>query len=306
MRVLMATTADLNFPLAKLVAGCKVNVFLKILGRRDDGYHDLATLFLPLPSPHDVITITPGAPDTRLLLTCSEKTIASEQNILFKCYERFGNATGYSPDINIFLQKNIPMGAGLGGGSSDAAVLLKYLNENAGASRLSDTDLNRLAVDLGADVPFFLLNQPAWATGRGDQLTPVHLPLHDMTMVLACPHIHIATSWAYKAWDETCLHKVSPHSLLTPEAALDIVFALPNFAFYNSFEAPVFARHPQLRLVKETLLASGADGAVMSGSGASLFAVFREACQAEQAAIRLRGWDIPTHVFSPDHRISAS
>ncbi len=300
------STNDLNYPLATLVAGCKVNIFLRILGRRDDGYHDLATLFLPLPSPHDVITITRSAPGTGVQLFCSEKTIAPEQNILFKCYERFGCATGFYPDITISLQKNIPMGAGLGGGSSDAAALLQYLNEQAGASCLNDVDLNRLACDLGADVPFFLLNRPAWATGRGDQLTPVHFPLHDMTMVLACPHLHVATAWAYNAWDEIYLAKTSPYSPLTPEDALDMVSALSNFVFYNSFEVPVFARHPQLRSVKEILLASGAAGAVMSGSGASQFAVFREPFQAEQAVRRLRERDIPTHVFPLNPRISES
>lgn len=281
----------------RLLAGCKVNIFLDILGLRDDGYHDLATLFLPLPTPRDVLTVTPGAPGTGLTLTCSADGVSHEENILAKCYEHFGSAAGFRPDMNVHLQKDIPMGAGLGGGSSDAATFLKYLNDEAGAYRLHDADLISLAGDLGADVPFFLLNRPAWATGRGDRLTPIHLPLNGLTVVLACPRIHVSTAWAYKAWDETCLKKTSPPFPLTPQIAPDMFPALPISVFHNSFELPVFATHPQLRLVKETLLSWGASGAVMSGSGASLFAVFRETTQAEKAAGRVREWDIPTYVY---------
>ena len=281
----------------RLLAGCKVNIFLDILGLRDDGYHDLATLFLPLPIPHDVLTVTQGAIGTGLTLTCSEDAVPHEENILARCSEYFGRATGFRPNVNVHLQKDIPMGAGLGGGSSDAAAFLKYLNDRADAYRLNDADLLSLAGDLGADVPFFLLNRPAWATGRGDRLTPVHLPFDGLTVVLACPRVHVSTAWAYKAWDTTCLGKTSPPFPLTPQIAPDMFPALPISVFHNSFELPVFAMHPQLRLVKETLLSCGASGAIMSGSGASLFAVFRASTQAEKAAGRVREWDIPTYVY---------
>ncbi|WP_158269696.1 4-(cytidine 5'-diphospho)-2-C-methyl-D-erythritol kinase [Desulfonatronum sp. SC1] len=281
----------------RLLAGCKVNIYLHIHGLRGDGYHELTTLFLPLPSPHDILTVTPGLSGVGLTLSCSDDTVPRDENILVTSYEHYGKATGFYPDVHVHLQKNIPMGAGLGGGSSDAAVFLKYLNDRAGDSGLSDVELTSMADDLGADVPFFLLSRPAWATGRGDRLTPVDLPLNGLTMVLACPRIHVSTAWAYKAWDEEWLKKPSAPPLLTPQGAPDMFPALPNIAFYNSFEVPVFAKHPQLRAVKETLLTSGASGAVMSGSGASLFAVFREPAQAERTACRLRKKDIPTHVF---------
>ncbi|WP_031387485.1 4-(cytidine 5'-diphospho)-2-C-methyl-D-erythritol kinase [Desulfonatronum thiodismutans] len=281
----------------RLLAGCKVNIFLEILGLRDDGYHDLATLFLPLPTPHDILTVTQGAPGTGLTLTCSEDAVPHEENILARCYEHFGGTTGFRPDVNVHLQKEIPMGAGLGGGSSDAAAFLRYLNNAAGAFRLNDADLISLAGDLGADVPFFLFNRPAWATGRGDRLTPIRLPLDGLTVVLACPRVHISTAWAYKAWDETCVGKTPPSFPLTPQIAPDMFPALPISVFHNSFELPVFTTHPQLRLVKEALLSCGASGAVMSGSGASLFAVFRAPAQAEKAAGRVREWDIPTYVY---------
>jgi 4-diphosphocytidyl-2-C-methyl-D-erythritol kinase len=281
----------------RLLAGCKVNIFLEILGLRDDGYHDLATLFLPLPTPRDLLTVTKDAPGTGLTLTCSENAVTHEENILARCYEYFGRATGFRPDVNVHLQKGIPMGAGLGGGSSDAAAFLKYLNDGAGTFRLNDTNLISMAGDLGADVPFFLLNRPAWATGRGDRLTPVRLSLDGLTMVLACPRVHVSTAWAYKAWDKTCSEKTSPSFPLTLQIAPDMFPALPISVFHNSFELPVFSMHPQLRIVKETLLSCGASGAVMSGSGASLFAVFRTPVQAEKAADRVREWDIPTYVY---------
>jgi len=275
----------------QLHVGCKVNVYLEIHGKRDDGYHNLSTLFLPLPTPCDILSITPGPLHSGLVMTCSDTSIPQEQNLISRCYALFNAATGRAPDLNVHLQKGIPVGAGLGGGSSDAATFLKFLNESSGVPQMDTADLHALGGQLGADVPFFLFNQPAWATGRGDQLTPIHIPLDGMTMVLACPAIHVSTAWAYKAWDQ--MASASPPNTLTPQTVPDIITSLSNFPFHNSFEIPVFTRYPELRLVKELLLASGANGVVMSGSGASLFSLFRDDAHARQAAAHLRNQGIP-------------
>ncbi|SDB55456.1 4-diphosphocytidyl-2-C-methyl-D-erythritol kinase [Desulfonatronum thiosulfatophilum] len=278
--------------------GCKVNIFLDILQLRADGYHDLLTIFLPLPTPHDILTIMSGRPGTGLQLQCSESLIPDSQNILFHCYRDFSDATGFAPDIEVHLDKNIPMGAGLGGGSSDAASFLLFLNNFAGNQGLEQSNLHHIASNLGADVPFFLTNQPAMATGRGDQLTPVQLPMQGLTMVLACPQISVSTAWAYKAWDDHQSRKSTPPFPLTPTVLPDNIPALSNFVFHNSFERPVFMEYPQLRIVKELLLGLGADGAALSGSGASIFAVFREQSAAANVLDQLRQMDVPTYQYT--------
>ena len=278
--------------------GCKVNIFLDIIRLRSDGYHELRTIFLPLPIPHDIMTIRSGPAGTGLQLHCSDSSVSNDQNILFHCFHAFSAASGLAPDIEVHLQKNIPVGAGLGGGSSDAASFLLFLNSIAGRHGLDQTDLHRIASNLGADVPFFLTNQPAMATGRGDQLTPVQLSMQGLTMILACPNISVSTAWAYKAWDEHQSCKPGPPFPLTPTLLPDIVSALSNHVFHNSFELPVFQEYPFLRVVKELFLAHGADGALLSGSGASILAVFRDQSATSDALSRLRQMDVPTYQYT--------
>ncbi|GAB6059184.1 4-(cytidine 5'-diphospho)-2-C-methyl-D-erythritol kinase [Desulfonatronum parangueonense] len=284
--------------LVTLHPGCKVNLFLDIVRRRADGYHDLLTIFFPLPTPHDILTIWPGQPGAGLQLRCSDPSVPVNQNILFHSYHAFSSATGFAPDIQVYLEKFIPMGAGLGGGSSDAASFLLFLNNFAGDHGLDQPALRLMASDLGADVPFFLTNQPTIATGRGDQLTPVQLPMKGLTMILACPKISVSTAWAYKAWDDHQSRKSPPPFSLTPVMIPDSISALSNFVFHNSFELPVFQKYSQLRVVKELLLSHGADGAVLSGSGASVFALFRDQAATPRVLEQLRQMDVPTYQYT--------
>ena len=147
---------------------CKVNLRLAVGARRPNGYHDIDTFFLPLPEPSDVMRVRRYDEPGDIDFTCSDPELETDDNLVARAYRAYGAATGYSPRLEVCLTKHIPHGAGLGGGSSDAAALLRYVNDRAGEAALAASDLASLALTLGADVPFFLLGGPAKATGVGE------------------------------------------------------------------------------------------------------------------------------------------
>lgn len=283
-----------------LTAGCKVNLYLDITGVRPNGYHELHTLFVPLAEPADTLTVTP-AEGSGLRLTCSRPELEGPDNIIIKAYEAFAEATGFRPGLRVHLDKRIPFGAGLGGGSSDAAAILRYLNDSAGQAALEHTALSALATRIGADVPFFLLDGPAWATGIGEELVPAELDLAGFTLVVLCPDIHVSTPWAYAAWDAA--HPATQKNEKRPEcltcaASAGKCFPCSAFLLHNSFEHVVFGAFPKLRQLKEALLRQGAAGAVMSGSGSSLCALFRNRQDAERAVLTFRQEQVPAFFHS--------
>jgi 4-diphosphocytidyl-2-C-methyl-D-erythritol kinase len=281
---------------ATFEAPAKINLHLRILGRRSDGYHELDTLFHPVTGLYDTIVIEP-AHDGHLYLRCPENPdLESASNLLYKAWKVYGQATGFQPGLFVTLTKRIPMGGGLGGGSSDGAAMLRYLQERAGTGALSREALIALAAGLGADVPFFLLDGPARALGIGEQLTPCAVDLGGMTLVLACPDVHVDTPWAFKAFD-TASSLLEPGDFLTTPALgtknASLVSPLP---LVNDFEPVVFREHPILRKIKEKLIRSGAAAAAMSGSGASLFGLFRDRGVGMSAARALERDGVGVHV----------
>lgn len=287
-----------------LTAPSKINLYLEIRDVREDGYHELLTLFLPVAKPCDRLHLSP-AEDGFSLHCPNFPELETESNLLHKAWDAFARETGYRPHLHIVLDKHIPMGAGLGGGSSDAARLLAWLNRTAGSKAISGAELNAMAAGLGADVPFFLLGQPAWAEGIGEKLTPARVNLEDMFLVVVCPDVQVNTAWAYGAWDRMFLEKgkINPRvARPLTSGATDNKNSLPVPAgrVLNDFEAPVFQEYPILRETKEKLLTYGAVAAAMSGSGASLFGLFRDRKQAKSAADRLRGVGHQVHVNEID------
>lgn len=271
-----------------LAAPAKVNLHLRILGLREDGYHELRTLFYPVTDLYDTIRIEP-AHDENMYMRCPENPdLETTSNLIYKAWKAFGAATGYQPGMFVTLNKAIPMGGGLGGGSSNAATMLRWLNDNAGSKGLPFRDLVTLAAELGADVPFFLMNGPAWAGGIGEELEPAAISLSGTTLLLAFPDIHVDTPWAFRAWDEANGYPKASESLTT--SARDTKNASPVSApvVRNDFEPVVFEKHPSLRKIKETLIQAGAASAAMSGSGASLFGLFRNRDAAKNAAEALK------------------
>ena len=269
---------------ATLIAPAKINLHLEILGLREDGYHELRTLFYPVPLPCDLIDVMPS-PDQDFYIRCPERPeLETTSNILYKTWKLFGEASGFRPGIFVALTKRIPLGGGLGGGSSNAAALLKWLNDEAGDNALSDEALAELAAKLGADVPFFLQDGPAWAGGIGEKLVAAEVDLSGSTLVLACPDIHVDTAWAFRAWDKKYGAPNAHESLTSDKGDTKNPSPVSPREMTNDFEPVVFEEHPSLGDIKQTLLDNGAEHAAMSGSGASLFGIFRDGDSATSAA----------------------
>lgn len=268
-----------------LNAPCKINLFLHIAGVREDGYHELNTLFLPVPSPGDTLEISPA--DSGMVIVCPEfPELETKGNLLHKAWDSFGRNTGFRPGIRVRLTKYIPMGAGLGGGSTDAAALLKWLNTQAGGNSLGKDALIALAARLGADIPFFLQDRPCLARGIGEDLTPVDPGVQGLHLLLVCPPVHVNTQWAYARWDALNAGRdVALRPRLTSwESNNKNSLPVQPQDVFNDFETPVFEKHPELRAIKDKLLDSGAIAAAMSGSGSTVFGLFRHEREAAEAA----------------------
>lgn len=267
-----------------LHSGCKINLTLKILGRRPDGRHDLETLFFPLDSPRDELEIF-SEESGGFLLVSHNAEIDPTNNTLSKAYTLFSEASGFKPSLRVQLRKGVPSGAGLGGGSADAAVFLQWLNQEAKELALNDEQLLHLAANVGADVPFFLVNKSCWGRGIGDILTPCNakqdLGLFGLTLLLICPTLQVSTAWAYSIFDQ---YQAKNHLTNVLKLAKQPSSLQENgFYFENSFESPVFQILSELEELKRQLLRLGASVALMSGSGASFFALYRDFGKAQDA-----------------------
>lgn len=245
---------------------CKINIGLQVLNRREDGYHNIATLFYPLPL-YDALEIITSQQlsfqQWGLPIPCDP----GDDNLCLKAYRLLKHDFPQLPSIDIYLQKAIPVGAGLGGGSSDATFMLRLLNEKYQLG-LSMENLISYASLLGSDCSFFLQDKPCFATGRGNELQPFpQIDLSGYHIALICPFIHINTGWAYS--------RVLPH---THESSLTELLTAPvahwKDTVWNDFEEPVFEAHPQLAVIKKVLYEKGALYASLSGSGAAVYGIF--------------------------------
>lgn len=272
----------------RLHAGCKVNLYLRIGGKRPGSLHELESIFFPLAYPRDRLLVVPGEPGSGLSVFCSNPDIDPQENILGTAYSLFGEQAGFWPDLRVHLQKRIPIGAGLGGGSSDAARFLLYLNESQNRSRrLPLQKLHSLSLRIGADVPFFLHNQPALVTGAGERVEPVAIDLSPYTLLLVCPGCRVSTKAAYQLFDDRFPPTGSAAAQKDLTARADRFtdsFRFGGYCLCNDFEQVVFPEIPELRSLKETLLKTGAVAAVLSGSGSSLVALFHSQRSLSQAS----------------------
>jgi 4-diphosphocytidyl-2-C-methyl-D-erythritol kinase len=260
----------------------KVNLYLKVLGRRQDGYHELVTVMQPL-ALADVLRLTPGR---ELTFECRHPEVPSgEENLVWRAAQKFAAATGREPRVHIQLEKHIPVAAGLGGGSSDAANTLMALNDLA-ARPLNTPALHGLAAELGADVPFFLGRGPAVGRGIGTQLSPLDLPPY--WYVLLNPGLALSTAWVYAHLDLDALARNGAPLWSTWDGEH------PGAWVANDLETVTLRQYPGLRDLLARLSQAGALAQGMSGSGPTLFGLFREAEAAQAAARRLRhhlsGW----------------
>ena len=268
---------------------CKVNLLLNILGRRADGYHELETVLHPV-NLCDQLSFARGGAGVEL--SCSHAHLPVDaQNLVHRAATAFLLAAKINEGVKIHLEKKIPLAAGLGGGSGNAATTLVALNELFDQP-LAAPKLNELAASLGSDVPFFLQDRPALATGRGEKIQPLDAfpALRGRAFLLIHPGFGISTAWAYQA-----LAKFPAALKGKAGRAQELISNLqtnnwPAVAddFYNSLEAPALGKYPVLALFQKFLRAHGALAALMSGSGSTTFAIMENVNAAETQAEKFK------------------
>lgn len=258
----------------------KINLWLRILGKRPDGFHEVQTRLCRL-ALGDTVEIEHLGKGTDVTLTCSDPTVPlNETNLAMRALRAFENRTGRQSSWRMHLEKKIPAGAGLGGGSSNAATVLMGANELAG-SPLTQAQLIELGAQIGSDIPCFILDSPAAdGAGRGEQVTEVDFPWQ-LPLVLIKPPFPIPTPWAYKNWADS---KEIPSVLYAPQLC-------PWGAMSNDLERPVFQKYMLLPTLKTWLLEqSEVHAALMSGSGSTMFAITETPAQAAELAVKAREW----------------
>lgn len=275
---------------------CKVNLVLNILGKRPDGFHELETLMHPV-AIFDLLSFSRGGGE--LILTCSEPSLPTDSgNLVHRAATAFLQAAKISDGVRVHLEKRIPLAAGLGGGSGNAATALLGLNELFG-NPLASVQIQRIAVSLGSDVPFFLQEHPALGTGRGEKieaLTPF-AAMQKAAFVLIHPGFGISTAWAYQQ-----LARFPAALNGQPGRARSLAVRLQSGrvraagnGFYNSLEAPALEKYPLLALFQDFLREQGAAATLMSGSGSTTFAITETLAEAETLAEKVKGKFGPTN-----------
>ncbi len=268
----------------KLKAPAKVNYRLDVLRRRPDGYHDLRMIMQRIDLCDDVEITLSGNPGVRV--TCGRDGVPDgPANIAWRAADALLAISGRGEGLDIAITKNIPVAAGLGGGSSDGATVLMGVNELLGLG-LSDERLMEIGVKLGADVPFFIFKRTALAEGIGEKLTAVE-SMPPAWLVLVNPNLHVSTAWVYQNLQLTARNDddIIPRFYGKVE---DICAILAN-----DLESVTIGKFPVIREIKERLLRAGACGSLMSGSGSTVFGLFVDGAGAKRAAERLAaesGW----------------
>ncbi len=273
-----------------LKAPAKINWFLRVFGLRNDGFHEIHSLFQKI-TLYDILTFTPA---TDLIVT-TNSSIPMEQNLVYRAALLIKDKYKVRDGVSIQLNKHIPVSAGLGGGSSDAAAALKGLNE-LWSLGLSSTDLHMLAEQLGSDVPFFLYDSLAFIEGRGEKVTT--LKTHrSLNILLVKPLIRVSTAWVYRSLPEISKSAATVAEKLTKEAnniKLFIIHALETEDFsgvsnkvLNDLEGVTVRSFPVIADIKDRMLREGAKFSVMSGSGPTVFGVFGSEEEASSAKVSL-------------------
>ena len=271
----------------RIRAPAKINLSLRVVGKREDGYHLLDTIMLPV-SLYDEIEIRKAkakakSAGARITIRCDHPLVPrGEKNIVYDAARILMQQAGADQPVHIRIRKRIPVGAGLGGGSTDAAATLIGLNRLF-KLHLTQTRLEKLALSLGTDVPFFIRGRPARARGIGERLRPLR-GLPNLWMVIIYPGFPVSTAWAYENLSIKLTKPIVNTSITSSLKSLDKLAGL----LVNDLESVTLDRYPKIRLLKEKLLRAGALGGLMSGSGSSVFGIFESKRMAQRAYNKLR------------------
>ena len=254
-----------------LFPNCKINLGLQVVRKRDDGYHDIETVFYPVLLQDALEAVQNNEPEEKnFQFSTSGLTIygKNEDNLCIKAYQLLKKDLPQLSSIKLHLHKTIPTGTGLGGGSADGAFTLKLLNQKFDL-RLSTEQLLNYARQLGSDCPFFVVNKPCYATGRGEVLETIQLDLSAYKLIIVNPGIHVSTSEAF--------------SLITPalpSRSIKKIIHQPveswKSGLKNDFEEPVFKKYPEIKQIKDDLYKAGAFYASMTGSGSAIYGIFEK------------------------------
>ncbi|MCF7791814.1 MAG: 4-(cytidine 5'-diphospho)-2-C-methyl-D-erythritol kinase [Victivallales bacterium] len=260
----------------KLKTPSKINLFLKVVGKLPNGYHEIETVFVPLSDIYDVITL--NFDNNELNITSNNSKIPlNKDNLCYRAAELYAEYTGIKLNCSIHIDKNIPVAAGMGGGSSDAAAVLLLLNKQYGL--LSFDKLKEAAVNLGADVPYFLNPVPAFAKGIGEKLERIEMADGLYTVILA-PLFPVSAAWAYKNFDKSRQKKnIYSNDLKTALKAGDWLKA--SKFIYNDLAPALYEKFPIQEILKEEMLNAGLLNVEITGSGPTLFGI----CSGKQQAI---------------------
>ncbi len=267
----------------------KINLHLRIVGRRPDGYHELETVMLPLDFGDE---ITLQLLDDGLVLECDNPSLPTDDsNLALRAAKRLAEQCGEKRGAKISLTKRTPLAAGLGGGSSNAAAVLLGLRQ-LWTLKVDDSMIHQLAASLGSDINFFLARGAALCRGRGEQVEAVPCEL-SASVLLVNPGFGISTKWAYENWRKAVPLGAGLTASLPEVGRLLRALAKDDLAevsrcLFNSLEAPSIRKFPVLGLIKEAMRGNGASGALMTGSGATVFGLFTDARAAEQSAREIR------------------
>ncbi|MGB3076729.1 MAG: 4-(cytidine 5'-diphospho)-2-C-methyl-D-erythritol kinase [Chitinophagales bacterium] len=251
---------------------CKINIGLRILNQREDGYHNLVSVFYPVQW-CDALEIVRsnefGFQTEGIMINGSnaDNICVKAYNLLQQLYEL--------PPVKMVLLKNIPIGAGLGGGSSDGAFTLKMLNEFF-ELHITNGELKAYALQLGSDCPFFIENKPMFVTGKGEQLAPVEINLSGYCIVILYPEIAVNTAWAFQEYSKANNSNSAEDDANNFTIQLQQPVSSWKDIIVNDFEAIVIRQHPEIEALKKQLYASGALYASMSGSGSAVYGIFQE------------------------------
>lgn len=257
----------------EIKAPAKINIGLNIIRKRIDGYHDIETIFYPVKDLFDLVTIRRA---DKFSFNCSDAALSDNSNLIVKTKNILESETKKEIKAEVFLEKKIPTGAGLGGGSSDAAAAMLAFNDMFSLG-LSIDRLKELALNLGSDAPFFIRPQPCFAESRGERIFPIDFEINYPILIIN-PGVHVSTKEAYAG--------VKPQ---IPSFSLKNNFKKINFKseavklVINDFENLIFKKHPEIKHLKDMLYKFGAFFALMSGSGSTVYGIFNDYGQAIKA-----------------------
>lgn len=276
----------------RVLASAKINLSLRVIGKRSDGYHDLVSLMVPLSFGDTLEWEESSAWYGR----CDHADVpVDESSLIGKAFRKASSILNYTGGLKIHLHKKTPMGAGLGGGSSDAASVMKVVETLTGR-KIAEVDYPAIAREVGADVPFFLAEGAKWVEGIGDQVSPA-VKLPNFSLILVNPGVSIATPWVYKNLNLAVLTRGEGLGR-KPTSFSKVIELLPYLT--NDLESVVLPHYPVVGLIKERLTTLGADAALMSGSGSTVFGLFYDPSTRDKALEKLQAmdpewWVMPAH-----------